>query len=139
MTTDRTAATKRVPMSPLRRTALIAGVLYLLTFASIPTLALYGPVRDPNYIVGPGPDTPVIFGGVLEIIVALACIGTAVVLYPVVKRQNEAAALGFVGVRVLEASTIFLCVVCLLSVVTLRQAGVGADGLLAGFASETPA
>jgi branched-subunit amino acid transport protein AzlD len=73
----------------------------------------------------------VIFGGVLEIIVALACIGTAVVLYPVVKRQNEAAALGFVGVRVLEASTIFLCVVSLLSVVTLRQAGVGADGLLA--------
>jgi len=63
--------------------------------------------------------------------VALACIGTAVVLYPVVKRQNEAAALGFVGVRVLEASTIFLCVVSLLSVVTLRQAGVGADGLLA--------
>jgi branched-subunit amino acid transport protein AzlD len=131
MTTDRTTATKRVPMSPLRRTALLAGVLYLLTFVSIPTLALYGPVRDPNYIVGPGPDTPVIFGGVLEIIVALACIGTAVVLYPVVKRQNEAAALGFVGVRVLEASTIFLCVVSLLSVVTLRQAGVGADGLLA--------
>jgi hypothetical protein len=57
----------------------------------------------------------VIFGGVLEIIVALAGIGTAVVLYPVVKRQNEAAALGFVGVRVLEASTIFLCVVSLLS------------------------
>jgi hypothetical protein len=111
-------------MSPLRRTALVAGVLYLLTFVSIPTLALYGPVRDPNYIVGPGPDTPVIFAGVLEIIVALACIGTAVVLYPVVKRQNEAAALGFVGVRVLEASTIFLCVVSLLSVVTLRQAGV---------------
>jgi hypothetical protein len=120
MTTDRTTATKRVPMSPLRRTALVAGVLYLLTFVSIPTLALYGPVRDPNYIVGPGPDAPVIFGGVLEIIVALACIGTAVVLYPVVRRQN-AAALGFVGVRVLEASTIFLCVVCLLSVVTLRQ------------------
>jgi hypothetical protein len=131
MTTNRTTATKRVPMSPLRRTALVAGVLYLLTFVSIPTLALYGPVRDPSYIVGPGPDTPVIFGGVLEIIVALACIGTAVVLYPVVKKQDEAAALGFVGVRVLEASTIFLSVVSLLSVVTLRQAGVGADGFLA--------
>jgi hypothetical protein len=89
MTTDRTTATKRVPMSPLRRTALLAGVLYLLTFVSIPTLALYGPVRDPNYIGGPGPDTPVIFGGVLEIIVALACIGTAVVLYPVVKGRTR--------------------------------------------------
>ena len=121
MTTDRTTATKRVPMSPLRRTALVAGVLYLLTFVSIPTPRLVRPGARPE-IVGPGPDTPVIFGGVLEIIVALACIGTAVVLYPVVKRQNEAAALGFVGVRVLEASTIFLCVVSLLSVVTSARA-----------------
>src|SRR5437773_2624047 len=94
-------------MSPHRTTSLAAGVLYLLTFVSIPTLALYGPVHDPNYIVGPGPDTSVMFGGILEIIVALACIGTAVVLYPVVKRQNEGIALDVVGVRVLEAGTLF--------------------------------
>ena len=131
--TDRTTATRRVPMSSLRKTALIAGVIYLITFISIPTLALYGPVRnDPNYIVGPGPDTPVIIGGVLEIIVALACIGTAVVLYPVVKRQNEGVAMGFVGARVLEAATIFAGVASLLSVVTLRQAGAGADALVTG-------
>ena len=103
-------------------------MIYLITFISIPTIALYGPVRnDPNYIVGPGPDTPVIFGGVLEIIVALACIGTAVVLYPVVKRQNEAVAMGFIGARVLEAAAIFAGVVSILSVVTLRQAGAGPD------------
>jgi Domain of unknown function (DUF4386) len=117
-------------MRSLRKTALVAGMLYVLTFVSIPTLALYGPVKDPNYILGPGPDTPVLFGGILEIIVALTCIGTAVVLYPVVKRQNEAAALGLVGARVLEAGTIFICVVSLLSVVSLRQAGVGPDGLV---------
>ena len=121
-------------MSPHRTTSLAAGVLYLLTFVSIPTLALYGPVHDPNYIVGPGPDTSVMFGGILEIIVALACIGTAVVLYPVVKRQNEGIALGFVGVRVLEAGTIFAGVACLLSVVTLRQAGAGPDALVTGHA-----
>ena len=130
---DRTTATKRVPMDSLRKTALVAGVIYLITFVSIPTLALYGPVRnDPNYIVGPGPDTPVLFGGVLEIIVALACIGTAVALYPVVKRQNEGVALGFVGARVLEAAAIFAGVVSLLSIVTLRQAGAGADALVTG-------
>ena len=116
-------------MSPLRRTALVAGALYLLTFVSIPTLALYGPIHDPKYIVGPGPDTGVIVGAILEMIVALACVGTAVALFPVVKRQNEGVALGFVGSRVLEASTIFAGVACLLSVVTLRQAGVGAGGL----------
>jgi hypothetical protein len=64
--------------------------------------------------------------------VALAGIGTAVVLYPVVKRQNEAVALGFVSARVLEAATIFVGVASLLTVVTLRQAGAGADGLVAG-------
>lgn len=120
-------------MDSLRKTALTAGVIYLITFISIPTIALYGPVRnDPNYIVGPGPDTPVIFGGVLEIIVALACIGTAVVLYPVVKRQNEAVAMGFIGARVLEAAAIFAGVVSILSVVTLRQAGAGPDALITG-------
>ena len=60
-------------------------------------------------------------GGFLEVIVALACIGTAVTLYPVVKRQNEGVALGFVAARVLEAGMIFTGVVSLLSLVTLRQ------------------
>lgn len=117
-------------MSSLRRTALLAGALYLLTFVSIPTLALYGPVHDPKYVVGPGPDTGVIIGAILEMIVGLAGIGTAVVLFPVVKRQNEGLALGFVGARVLEAATIFVGVGCLLSVVTLRQAGAGPGALV---------
>ena len=117
-------------MDSLRRTALAAGALYLLTFISIPTLSLYAQVRDPNYITGPGPDTPVIVGGILELVMALAGIGTAVVLYPVLKRQNQAVAMGFVGSRVLEAGTIFVCVVSLLTVVTLRRSGAGADALV---------
>src|SRR5512133_2346009 len=120
-------------MDSLRKTALVAGLLYVITFISIPTLVLYGPVLShPNYIVGPGPDTPVIIGGILEVIVALAGVGTAVVLYPVVKRQNEAAALGFVGSRTLEAAAIVAGVVSLLSVVTLRQAGAGVGALVTG-------
>src|ERR1700716_3128471 len=94
-------------MSPLRKTALIAGVFYLLTFVSIPTLFLYAQVRhNPKYILGPGPDTAVLFGGILEIIVALAGIGTAIALYPVLKRQSEGRALGFVGSPTPEAAGI---------------------------------
>ena len=119
-------------MTPLRKTALVAGLLYLLTFVSIPTLALYGSVHDPNYILGPGPDTAVLFGGVLEVIVALAGIGTAVVLFPVLKRQNEAAALGLVGSRVLEAAGILAGVACLLTIVSLRQTGAGTGALATG-------
>jgi hypothetical protein len=132
MTIDRTTATKRVPMSPLRKTSLVAGVLYLLTFVSIPTLFLYVPVHDRNYILGPGPDTAVVFGGILEVIVALAGIGTAVALYPVLKRQNQGAALGLVGSRVLEAAGILAGVACLLAIVSLRQAGAGAGALITG-------
>ncbi len=126
-------ATKRAPMTSLRKTALVAGVFYVLTFVSIPTLlSLYVPVHDPNYIVGPGPDTGVLIGGVLEIIVALAGIGTAVALYPVLKRQNEGMALGLVSSRVLEGALIFAGVASLLTIVTLRQAGAGAEALVAG-------
>jgi hypothetical protein len=132
-TRAKTTATKGVPMDSLRKTALVAGLLYVITFVSIPTLVLYGPVlSDPNYIVGPGPDTPVIIGGILEVIVALAGVGTAVVLYPVVKRQNEAAALGFVGSRTLEGAAIVAGVVSLLSLVSLRQARAGAGALATG-------
>jgi hypothetical protein len=113
---------------------MIAGALYLLTFVSIPTLALYSPLREPNYVVGPGPDTPVIVGGVLEIIVALAGISTAVVLFPVLKKQNDSVALGLVAARILESGTIFVGVALILSIVTLRQVGAGADALVTSHA-----
>jgi hypothetical protein len=116
-------------MSSLRKISLVAGVFYLLTFVSIPTLIIYNQVKGANYIVGSGPDTPAIIGGILEIIVALAGIGTAVVLFPVLRKQNESAALGLVAARILESGTIFVGVAFLLSIVTLRQAGAGADAL----------
>ena len=120
---------KRIPMSPTRKTALVAGIFYLITFISIPTLALYGPIKNhQDWILSSGSHTAVLVGGFLELIVALAGIGTAVTLYPVVKRQNEAAALGFVTARVLEGSMIFVGVVSLLSLVTLRQDLGGAAG-----------
>src|SRR6266571_7495184 len=120
-----------------RKTSLAAGVLYLLTFVSIPTLALYGPVRGANYILGAGPDTGALVGAILEIIVALAGIGTAAALYPVLKRQNEGVAMGFVGSRTLEASGLFAGVMCVLSVVSLRQAGAGAESLVTSHALVT--
>jgi hypothetical protein len=123
-----TKTAKRIPMTSTRKTALAAGVCYLLTFVSIPTLALYGPVKNHrDWILSSGSHTGVLVGGFLEVIMALACIGTAVTLYPVVKRQNEGVTLGFVAARVLEAVMIFTGVVSLLSLVTLRQDLGGAD------------
>ena len=121
-------------MSPHRKTSLAAGVLYLLTFVSIPTLGLYGPVKGANYILGAGPDTGAFVGAILEIIVALAGMGTAVALFPVLKRQNEGVALGFIGSRTIEGAMTFVGVGCLLTVVSLRQAGAGPDALVTSHA-----
>jgi hypothetical protein len=129
--TTRTAGARGIPMDPLRRTAMIVGGLYLLTFASsIPARFFFlDPVlSDPGYIVGPGADTRVLVGGLLDMVNALACIATAVVLFRVVKRQSETLALGFVASRLLEAAIISIGVVSLLAVVTLRQDLAGTTG-----------
>jgi hypothetical protein len=131
-TTMKSTGSTRVPMSALRKSSLAAGVFYLISFVSIPTLALYSSAKQSGYIFGPGPDTSVLVGSLLELIVGLAGIGSAVALFPVIKRQNEAVALGFVASRTLEAATIFAGVVSLLSLVSLRQAGVGPDAMVTG-------
>ena len=129
--TVRGQAAPSVATTTDRRVALVAGLLYLVTIvASIPAQYVsYAPVlTDARYVLGVGADTQVLWGGLLEVLTALACIGTAVVLYPVVRRQHEGAALGFVTARVLEAGLIVTGIVSMLSVVTLRQPdAVGAD------------
>lgn len=117
-------------MTSVRKTALVAGILYLITFvAGIPSAFLLDPVlSDPDYIVSGGADTQVLFGNFLDLINALACIGTAVALYSVVKRQHEGFALGFVTTRMAEAAIILVGTVSLSAIVTLRQdAAAGAD------------
>jgi hypothetical protein len=113
-----------------RRTALVAGLFYLITFAaSIPAVFLLAPVLNhADYIVSSGAATRVLWGCFLDLVNALACIGTAVALFPVVRQQNEAVALGFVTSRMLEAAIIVIGVVSLLAVVTLRQDLAGAPG-----------
>jgi hypothetical protein len=114
---------RKEPELSSRKTALLGGVFYLITFAaSFPALFLIGPVLDdPRYIVGAGADARVTLGCLLDIVNALACVGTAVALFPVVRRQDETTALGFVASRLLEAGTIMIGVVSLLAVLTLRR------------------
>jgi hypothetical protein len=129
--------TARAPMSPMRKTALIAGVAYILTFVgSIPALSLYHDIlNDPNHLVGDASDTGVLWGAVGEIVCALTGVITAVALYPVAKRHSERAALGFVTSRVLEAAMIFVGVLSVLSLVTLHDAGASAGDAGSVFAT----
>lgn len=107
----------------MRRSALAAGILYLITFvSSIPAVLLLDPaLTDPGFILGAGADGQVRLGALLDIVNALACIGTAVALYSVVRRQHEGFALGFVTTRILEAAVLMIGTVTILALVTLRE------------------
>lgn len=120
-----TPPSARAATDPMRRTARAAGVLYLITFVSVPTVALYGPVKNSaDFVLGVGGDSGVLWGALSEVVVGAAGIGTAVVLFPVLKRQSETAALGVLAARILETSLIFVGVISLLSVVALRNGAV---------------
>jgi hypothetical protein len=117
-------------MNP-QKIARVTGVLFLITYiTAIPAaLVLYVPVLDdPRYIVGAGADNSVQWGAFLEVILIIANIGTAVVLFPILRRQNEILALGYITARVVECVFIAVGILSVLTVVTLRQeATAGAD------------
>jgi hypothetical protein len=114
---------------PMRNHARAAGIFYLLTFvSSIPALILIGPVlNDAGYVTSAGQDTRVLWGCLLDCVNALTAVGSAVALYPVVKRQNQSMALGFVTSRMMEGAVVMIGVVSLLAVVTMRQDFTGGD------------
>ena len=122
----------KIPVNATRKIALVTGILMIITFiTSIPAqLVLYHLLlTDPaKYILGAGGDTSVQLGALLEVLLVIANVGTAVVLYPIVKRQNEIVALAFVTERVLESVAIMVGFFSLLAAVTLRQGGAGAGG-----------
>ena len=111
------------------------GVLYLITFVtSILALVLYETVlRHPrSYIAGAGHDKQVLFGALLELLLIIANIGTAVVIFPIVRRKNEELALGYVTARIVECTFILVGIVAMLGIITLRQQVAGpAEGTIA--------
>ena len=98
-------------------------MFFVITFVvSIPALLLCEPLlKHSNYILGSGADTSVALGALLEILPAIANIATAVVLYPIVKRQSQSISLGYVPSRTVESTVIVIGIVSVLSVVTLRK------------------
>lgn len=111
------------PTIRMRRHGLVAGILYLVTFiTSIPTLVLYAPLRaHSDFVLGVGGTAGVKAGVLLEIALAVACVGTAVALFPVLKRRSESAALGFFAARVVEAALILVGAASLLAILALRS------------------
>jgi Domain of unknown function (DUF4386) len=116
-------------MDSTRKTALVVGILFILTFVtSIAGAVAYGAVlSDPNYIIGAGADSRVFLGAFFELGLIITNIGCAVVLFPLLKRQNETLALGYVTARLVECAFIGIGLLSLLTIVTLRQGAAAAD------------
>lgn len=116
-------------MNPDRKLALIAGVLFVITFlTSIPAALLYHPIlHDARYIIGAGADTQVFVGAFLELLLIVANIGTALALFPILKRRSEGLALGYIAARIVECGFIALGIISVLTIVKLRQHGAGTD------------
>ena len=107
-----------------QRNARIFGVLFIITFlTSIPAALLFQPVLDDpaGYIAGGGTDTQIYLGAFLEFLLIIANVGTAVVLYPIARRQNEILAIGYVAARIIECVFIAAGIIFVLGVVSLRQ------------------
>jgi hypothetical protein len=110
-------------------------VLFLITFVtSILALALYETVlRHPvSYTAGGGHDKQVLFAAFLELLLIVSNIGTAVVIFPILRRQNEELSLGYVAARIMECTFILVGIVSMLGIITLHQQVAGsAEGTVA--------
>ncbi len=128
-TAVRTPGATDAPLTASRKSAFVMGALYIATFlTSIPAVLLYHPVlNDAHYILGAGPDTRVLVGAFLEVLLIIANIGTGLALYSVLRRQHEGLALGYVAARVMECVFIGVGILSVLSIVTLRRHAAGAD------------
>jgi hypothetical protein len=118
-----------------QRTARIMGAWFLGTFLfPVPAFWFYDPLLNhASYVLGSGHDTRIGVGALLEILLAISGIATAVVIFPIAKRVNESVALGYIASRTVESILILIGVLSLLSAVALRQDGVtptGAQGPL---------
>jgi len=118
-------------MTSFRKTALVGGLLYLITFVgSIASAMLVGPaLNDPAYILGAGADQQIGLAGIFELVNVFALIGCGIAFFSVVKKVHEGLAIGYLATRLFEGAIITVSVVSLLSIMTLhQQVAAGADG-----------
>ena len=118
-------------MPEYRRTALLVGALFLLTHVtSVTARVLYAPVIADPTTADPTTDSRLLAGALLEVVLALAVVGTAIALYPVARRVSRTVALGYVALRTLESGIILSGVVSTLALRSVRgQIAADVDGL----------
>jgi len=111
-------------MNTNRKTAISVGVLFIIaTVLNVLGRSISQPILDaPDYLIKlSANENQVIIGGLLVLLSAFASAGIAVGLYPVLRKRNQALALGSVGFRIIENVLGIVSAICLLSLVPLSQ------------------
>jgi hypothetical protein len=129
--TPATNRSQRAPMDPMRKTAYVVGWLFVITYITsiAAKFSLYPPFLDnADYITGGGEDTKVLWGAFLEMLLIIANIGSAVALYPVLRRRFPVLSLSFVAARIMESVFIAVGILAVVTLVTMRQDYSGATG-----------
>ena len=123
--------TKGSPQGTNRKNARWAGVFYIIaTLAPISTIlfvgflggAVAGGEPIPDYLVNVSAnEAQVVIGMLIELIYVLAVVGIVVTLLPIFRKQNEALALGFSALRLIEAICAIVGSITVLTLLTLSQ------------------
>jgi hypothetical protein len=110
-------------MNSYRKNAKVAGLLFIAcTVSSILSGFFIGSLDTPDYLVTVAAnESQVLKGMLIQSIWALTCVGIPVMLFPILKKHNEASALGFFTIRLIEGVFVFLAIVCQLSILTLSK------------------
>jgi hypothetical protein len=120
-----------------QRHARLFGVLFILTFlTSIPAALIFDSVvlDDPaGFIAGSGSENLLYLAVILEFFLVIANVGTAVVLYPIARRQSRVLALSYVAARIMESVFIAGGIIFVLGIVSLRQDASSAAELATSF------
>src|SRR4051794_37309019 len=122
--TPATKRSQRAPMDSMRRTAMVVGVLFVITYITsiAAKFAFYPPFLDnADYLLGDGQDTRVLWGAFFEMLLIIANIGTAVAIYPVLRRRFPVLSLSFVAARIMESVFIAVGILAVVTLVTMRQ------------------
>ena len=117
-------------MKSYRKISIIIGVLFLVALFScmFGDILIKSIVDAPDYLSNVySYKSKVITGVLLQLVCAVAVVGIAVLLYPILKKHNEPIALSYVGFRVIESAIIFVSAISILLLIPLSQAYLEAE------------
>jgi hypothetical protein len=110
-------------MNSNRKTARTIGALFIIaTIAGLLSVAGTGPLHTPDYLINVvAHENQIVMGALLVLVMGIAIAFIPVVLFPILKKQNESLALGYVIFRVFEVVTFIAIAISFLLLLTLSR------------------